>query len=81
MADEEQANEARRRHGRMLMQLGAHAVGVEEGTSYGKKGFVVVAHVAPRQKSNMPSSVTSSTEAGEIDVPVVVERSEPFKPE
>jgi hypothetical protein len=81
MANEKQANEARRQHGRTLMKQGAHAIGVEQGKSYGKKGFVIVAHVPPQQKSKMPSSLTFSTGDGEVDVPVVVERSEPFKPE
>jgi hypothetical protein len=81
MANEKQANEARRRHGRALLEQGAHAVGVEEGKSYGRKGFVIVAHVPPRTKSEIPSSLTFSTEHGDIEVPVVVEHSEPFTPE
>jgi len=81
MANEEQANEARRQHGRTLLAKGAHAVGVEEGRHYGKKGFVVVAHIAPQQQSDIPSSLTCSTKEGEVEVPVVVERDEPFTPD
>jgi len=81
MANEKQADEARRQHGRTLMERGAHAVGVEEGKRYGKKGYVVVAHVPPRHNSEIPSSLRFSTEEGEVEVPVVVEHSEPFKPE
>ena len=81
MANEKQADEARRQHGRTLMDRGAHAIGVEEGKSYGKRGYVVVAHVSPRQKSEIPSSLRFLTEDGEVEVPVVVEHSEPFKPE
>jgi hypothetical protein len=81
MANEKQANEARRQHGRTLLAKGAHAVGVEEGKHHGKRGFVVVAHIAPHQASDIPSSLTYSTEEGEVEVPVVVERDEPFTPE
>ena len=56
-------------------------VGVEDGKTYGKKGFVIVAHVPPQQKTEMPSSLSFSTGDGEVEIPVVVERSEPFKPE
>jgi hypothetical protein len=81
MASEEQANEARRQLGSALLKQGAHAVGVEDGKGYGKKGFVIVAHVAPQQKSGIPSSLSFPTADGDVEVPVVVERSEPFKPE
>lgn len=83
MANEDQANEARRQHGRTLMKRGAHAIGVEEGKSYGKKGFVIVAHVPPQHTSEIPSSLSLSTGegGGEVEVPVVVQRGEPFKPE
>jgi hypothetical protein len=77
MATEQQANEARRRYGRELMRRGAHAIGVEEGTSFGKKGFVVVAHVPPKKKADVPESLTGD----DFDVPVVVVRSEPFTAE
>ena len=81
MANEKQANEARRQLGGSLLKQGAHAVGVEDGKTYGKKGFVIVAHVPPQQKTEMPSSLSFSTGDGEVEIPVVVERSEPFKPE
>jgi hypothetical protein len=81
MANEDQANEARRQLGGALLKQGAHAVGVEDGKSYGKKGFVIVAHVAPRQKSGVPPSLSLATADGDVEIPVVVERTEPFKPE
>jgi hypothetical protein len=81
MANERQANEARRQHGQRLIDRGAHAIGVENGASYGKRGFVVVAHVPPNRKTNIPSSVPCKLQDREVDVPVVVARSPTFKPE
>lgn len=81
MVDEEQANKARQQAGRDLMKRGVHAIGVEAGKSHGKKGWVVVAHVAPDAKVTLPSKLSLSTEKGEVDVPLVAVRSEPFKPE
>jgi hypothetical protein len=78
MASEEEANNARRNFGGKLMKQGAHAIGVEEGKSHGKKGWVVVAHVAPDSKADIPSSLSFSTKEGEVEVPVVVARREPF---
>ena len=81
MANEKQADQARRRHADALTKLGAHAVGVAKGDSYGQKGFVIVAHIEPRKKAAIPNSLTLSTADGEVEVPVVLERSEQFKPE
>jgi hypothetical protein len=79
MANEEQANEARRRHGHDLIKRGVHALGVEEGRSYGKKGWVVVAHVAPKAKLDLPRKLSFASTQGTVDVPVVPLRSAPFK--
>jgi hypothetical protein len=79
MATAEQANKARREHGKMLMRQGAHAVGVEDGSGFGKRGFVVVAHVPPGKKTKIPDSVTTTD--GKVKIPVVVVRSDPFVPE
>lgn len=81
MANEDEANRARREHGRELLRQGVHAIGVEEGAKHGKKGWVVIAHVAPKEKVDLPSSLPLSTDAGKIEVPLVIEHSEPFKPE
>jgi hypothetical protein len=78
MASEEQANDARRNFGGKLMKQGAHAVGVKEIKERGKSSWAVVAHVAPNAKAEMPSSLSFSTSEGEVEVPVVVKRSEPF---
>ena len=42
MANEEEANAARQKHGRDLLKQGVHAIGIEQGTVHGKKGWVVV---------------------------------------
>ena len=81
MASEEQANRARKKHGSALMRQGVHAIEVTEGESHGKNGWVVLAHVSPRQDVALPSSLPLSTASGEVDVPLVVKHSEPFKPE
>jgi hypothetical protein len=81
MANAEQANKARREHGNTLIRQGAHAIGVQEGKDFGKKGFVVVAHVPPDKKAKFPRSVACSTASGKVEVPVVVVRSNPFVPE
>jgi hypothetical protein len=81
MANEDDANRARREHGRVLMQQGVHAIGVEEGVRHGKRGWVVIAHVAPQQKVDLPPSLPLSTDKGTIEVPLVIEHSEPFMPE
>jgi hypothetical protein len=78
MANEDQANKAREQNSRDLMRRGAHAVGVED---HGKRGWVVVAHVATKAKLNLPSTLTVTTRQGDIDVPLVAVKSEPFRPE
>jgi len=81
MATEDDANKARQQHGRDLMKRGVHAIGVEEGRRHGRQGWVVVAHVAPQAKVDLPASLSSATKEGEVEVPLVVTRSEPFAPE
>jgi len=62
------------------MKGGAHAVGVEHGKSYGKAGFVIVAHVSPGQESKIPPEIVVSSDDGDVEVPIVIERDEPFTP-
>jgi len=78
MASEDDANKVRQEHGRDLLKMGAHAVGVEEGKNHGQQGWVVVAHVAPGAKVDLPSSFSHSTKGGKVEVPVVVVRSKPY---
>jgi hypothetical protein len=81
MANEEQANKARQQNGGDLLKRGVHAIGVEPGEAHGKKGWVVVAHVAPEHDVKLPSTLSCATKDGDVQVPLVALRSEPFKPE
>jgi hypothetical protein len=80
MASEAQANKARKTHGNDLVRRGVHAIGVEPGEEYGHAGFVVVAHVEPDAKPDLPSSLPSGDKGG-AKVPVVVRRSDRLVPE
>lgn len=75
MATKAQANQARTLHADDLEKLGAHAIGVDSGTTYGKAGFVVVAFVAPGKDLALPTKLTVETTSKSIDVPLVVERT------
>jgi hypothetical protein len=81
MANEDDANKARQQHRTDLLKRGVHAIGVEEGKRHGKDGWVVVAHVAPDAKVELPSTLSYSANKGNVEVPLVVTRSEPYKPE
>ena len=82
MAGEKEADLARQQNRQDLFKMGVHAIGIEEGKSYGKQGWVIVAHISPEAKVELPPSVSyHSQQAGRGSVPLVVLRSEPFKPE
>jgi hypothetical protein len=81
MANEDDANKARQQHQTDLLKRGVHAIGVEEGKHHGKDGWVVVAHVAPNSKVELPSTLSYFANKGNVEVPLVVARSEPYKPE
>ena len=81
MADEDDANQARQEHRRELMKMGVHAVGVEEGKPHGQEGWVVVAHVSPEAKVELPELLSCRSKDRKVSVPLVVSRSEPYKPE
>ncbi len=81
MANEDDANKARQQHRTDLLKRGVHAVGIEEGKRHGKHGWVVVAHVVPDAKVELPSALSYSTKQGKVEVPLVVTRNEPYKPE
>jgi hypothetical protein len=81
MADEAEANKAREQGSRKLLKKGVHAIGVEPGKGYGKKGWVVVAHIPPGADVTLPGALAVTTAKGDVEVPLVTQRSEPFKPE
>lgn len=81
MATERQANKARELHAEHLIHEGAHAVGVDKGSRYGKRGFVVVAYVEPQQASRIPDSLKCRSGKKAFKVAVVTKPSERFAPE
>jgi hypothetical protein len=74
MASEEQANRARKQHGRTLMERGVHAIGVEAG----KNGWTVVAHVEPGKVVTLPQSLPVSSGGKNVTVPLKIRRSAGF---
>jgi hypothetical protein len=81
MASEKQANKARELHSDLLVKQGAHAIGVAQGQQYGRRGFVVVAHVAPGKSHKIPEKLKGDLDGKPFEVDVVTEVTEPFRPE
>ncbi|MGX9146461.1 hypothetical protein [Mesorhizobium sp. 128a] len=79
MATLSQANSARAQHADDLAKVGAHAIGVAKGESFGREGWVVVVYVQPGTARDLPTALTTEHEGKPVDVPVVVEDSEPFE--
>lgn len=77
MATETEAKGAATEHAGRLRKLGAHSIGTMPGGPYGMKGFVVVASVPPTFTGPLPKELRFTG----VDVPVVVQKSEPFEPE
>jgi hypothetical protein len=81
MASEKQANKARELYSDLLVKRGAHAIGVADGQPYGKRGFVVVVHVAPHTSHKIPNKLKGDLDGKPFEVDVVTVTSEPFAPE
>ncbi|MCV3243602.1 hypothetical protein ABID19_006629 [Mesorhizobium robiniae] len=81
MATLDEANSARQRHADGLAKIGAHAVGVEKGEPYGRSGWVVVAYTQPGAAVKLPESLTINHQGNDVDVPLVVQKAEPFEPQ
>ena len=77
MATEEQANKARSKYADKLVKAGAHAIGIDKQ----KSGFVVVAHVAPNERHELPDKLSLKVGDDTVEVPVITKRAERFKPE
>lgn len=77
----DQANDARAQHADDLAKQGAHAIGVEKGETFGKEGWVVVAYVDPAKLLKLPANLTTTLKGKAVDVPLVVEKAEPFEPQ
>ena len=81
MATQDQANSARTQHADDLAKLGVHAIGVENGEAFGRKGWVVVVYVAPDAAVDLPDALKTGREGNAVNVPLVVEKAEPFEPQ
>ncbi len=85
MATEKQARRARDLHGDRLVKMGAHALSVEQaavtGNTKARKTFAVVAWVQPRANTALPESLPVEEEGKITHVPLLVRKSEPFRPE
>lgn len=81
MANEEEANLAHKQHRTKLLKMGVHAIGIEEGRRHSKDGWVVVAHISQDAKVDLPAILIARKNKNNVTVPLVVTRSEPFKPE
>lgn len=81
MANEEEASLAHKQHRTELLKMGVHAIGIEEGTRHSKDGWVVVAHISQDAQVDLPSILIARKNKNNVTVPLVVTRSEPFRPE
>ena len=81
MATEKQANVAREAVSDQLFELGAHAVAVDVVSKGKPDAFAVIAYVPAGHKAALPKDFTIQRGKQLINVPIVVKRSEPFKPE
>lgn len=79
MATEKQAYKARDEHFDALQKAGAHTLAVEikKGT---KNSYAIVAFVEGKA-DQIPASVSVTQKGKTTNVPVIVEKSEKFKPE
>ena len=81
MATEREAKAAAAAHADHLRDLGAHSIGTLPGSSFGKKGFVVVANVPIGFAGQLPTKVELKQSSASVSVPVVAREMEPLRPE
>jgi hypothetical protein len=81
MATEKQANRARELHSDLLAQWGAHAIGVINGSRYGKRGFVLVAYVEQERNHRIPDKLKCNVGKDSFEVAVVTKPMERFSVE
>ncbi|MBY5827117.1 hypothetical protein [Rhizobium leguminosarum] len=81
MATLDEANLARAQHADELAKVGVHAVGVEKGEAFGRTGWVVVAYTqSPAEElPQLPDFLTTKEEGNAVEVPLLVQRAEPFE--
>lgn len=81
MASEKAANKARELFSDQLFGCGAHGVAVDKVTIEGHETFALIAMVPPSHKKKLPETVSVTVGKKHLSVPVIVRKTEPFKPE
>lgn len=79
MSSEKAANEARRVFSDELFKKGIHGLLVDKVRVEAKETFALVALVSKTFRKQLPSSVTVSIGAKEVEVPLVVQKASEFK--
>ena len=79
MATEKAANKAREQFAQDLFDQGVHALQVD--ALEGGKAFCLIAHVPQEFGKTLPNRLNVSLGTKKVEVPLVVRKSEPFKPE
>ena len=80
MASEREANRAREQHSDMLRGLGAHAIAVDEIGRKGGKTFAVIAYFE-KKPAGVPAALEIKSGRRTLEVPLVAQIMERFKPE
>lgn len=81
MATLDEANRARQQHADELAKVGAHAIGVEKGDAFGQVGWVVVVYAQGEAEVKLPGALTVQHHGNDVEVPVVIQKAEPFEPQ
>jgi hypothetical protein len=81
MASEKIANKARALISDELFSRGAHGVAVDKVAVEGADTFAVIAMVPQSHKKTLPASVAVPVGKKTETVPVIVRKTQPFKPE
>lgn len=80
MATEKQADLARDQHSSMLRELGAHAIAVDKVKSKKEADFAVIAFFEKKPK-DIPATLPVKMGKKVIDVPLIAQIAEKFRPE
>ena len=80
MATEKAANLARTQFSKELFGKGIHGLQVDTVAGDDKR-FCLVAMVPLSFKKQLPTAITVLVGTKEVDVPLVVQKADPFKPE
>ena len=81
MVTEKTANKAREQYSDQLFGSGAHAIAVDRVNVEGQETFALIVMVPPSHKRKLPTAVSVTVGKNQLSVPVVMKKTEPFKPE